>query len=105
MEKDLNVERLFEIYGGLLTDRQREITEMFYALDLSLGEIAEIKSTSRQAVADALKKSRKTLASFEEKLSLFKKRDETEKIIEKLSALGGEAAIAAVRLKEISEGK
>ena len=39
---------LLEIYGGLLTEKHRDVAEAYYSLDLSLGEIAEENGVSRQ---------------------------------------------------------
>lgn len=41
---------LFEIYGTLLTDKERETFKDHYCEDLSLSEIADNKSISRAAV-------------------------------------------------------
>ncbi len=66
--KDLKYLQLWDAYGPLLTDVQREICEKYYMYDLSLSEIAEEKGISRQAVSDALKTSRELLDFYEEKL-------------------------------------
>ena len=46
---------LYDFYGSLLTDRQREVMELYYGENLSLSEIAAEFSISRQGVHDALK--------------------------------------------------
>ena len=66
--KDLKYLQLWDTYGGLLTDTQRELCELYYICDLSLSEIAEQKGISKQAVSDTLKKSRELLDFYEEKL-------------------------------------
>ena len=66
--KDLKYLQLWDCYGGLLTDTQREVCELYYMCDLSLAEIAEQKGTSRQSVSETLKKSRELLDYYEEKL-------------------------------------
>ena len=66
--KDLNDVQLFDLYGALLTETQREICESYYLYDLSLSEIAEEKNITKQAVSDALKTSRELLDAYEEKL-------------------------------------
>ncbi len=66
--KDLRYLQLWDAYGPLLTDSQREICEKYYMYDLSLSEIAEEKGISKQAVSDALKTSRELLDFYEEKL-------------------------------------
>ncbi len=81
LEKLENVNLLFDFYGILLTDRQREIMELYYREDFSLGEIASKYKISRQAVYDALKRSEKTLKKYEKKLKLLDKHDaEKQKI-------------------------
>ena len=72
--KDFNVYALYAIYGELLTENQRAVVEDYFGLDLSLGEIAEMKGISRQAVKDALDKAEKLLYDYESKLKLYSKR-------------------------------
>lgn len=66
--KDFKYLQLWDLYGGLLTDNQREICNLYYGFDLSLSEIAEQKGVSKQSVSEVLKKSRELLDGFEEKL-------------------------------------
>lgn len=68
--KDMFVSRLWDIYAPLLTPHQREITDLYFNYDLSLGEIAEQKGVSRQSVSDCLAKSRRLLEAYEEKLGV-----------------------------------
>lgn len=66
--KDLKYLRLFDVYGALLTEHQREVCELYYMCDLSLTEIAQEKGISKQSVSDTLAKSRSFLDEYEEKL-------------------------------------
>ena len=66
--KDLSYLKLFDAYGKLLTEHQRELCELYYMCDLSLTEIAEQKGVSKQSVSDTLAKSRALLDAYEEKL-------------------------------------
>ncbi len=66
--KDLKYLQLFDAYGPLLTEHQRELCELYYMCDLSLTEIAEQKGVSKQSVSDTLAKSRALLDAYEEKL-------------------------------------
>ena len=52
---------LYDFYGSLLTDRQREVMELYYGENLSLSEIAAEFSISRQGVHDALKNAGRAL--------------------------------------------
>lgn len=61
---------LYDFYGGLLTDRQREVMKLYHEENLSLAEIGEEFSISRQAVYDALKNAEKSLKQYEETLGL-----------------------------------
>ena len=76
MKDDLHFLRLWDLYSPLLTATQREITDLYFNYDLSLGEIAEQKGVSRQSVSDCLNKCRKQLEGYEEKLSFLKALDE-----------------------------
>lgn len=65
MEKNIELTFLYDIYGKLLTDKQKEIFELYYLSDLSLREIAENKQISYQAVRDSIKSSENMLKEFE----------------------------------------
>ena len=59
---------LFDFYGELLTDRQKEFFDLYYNEDLSLSEIAENEGISRQGVRDGIKRGEQILQEMEEKL-------------------------------------
>jgi len=73
MDKDLSLIALFGLYGSLLTEHQRDLFNLYYECDLSLGEIAEIHGISRQSVNDALKKARDVLTDTESKLGFLRR--------------------------------
>lgn len=62
---------LLDFYGQLLTDRQREVLDLHYNSDLSLGEIAEELNISRQAAHDSIRKGKAILTGYEERLGLI----------------------------------
>ncbi|MCI9614936.1 YlxM family DNA-binding protein [Lachnospiraceae bacterium 62-26] len=64
---------LFDFYGELLTEHQKEIYERFITEDLSLGEIAEEAGISRQGVHDLVRRCNQALKGYEEKLHLVEK--------------------------------
>ncbi len=60
--------KLWDLYQPLLTPTQREITDLYFNLDLTAAEIAEQKGVSRQAVSECLKTCKQQLADLEDKL-------------------------------------
>ena len=64
---------LFDTYGGMLTDKQRECFDMRHNQDLSLGEIAEELGVSRQAVNDNLTRTEALLRRMEENIGCVKR--------------------------------
>ena len=73
MEEILEQALLYDFYGELLTEHQKEIYEQFVLEDLSLGEIARDAGISRQGVHDLIKRCNKTLQGYEDKLHLVEK--------------------------------
>lgn len=71
IEKVTRIGDLFDLYGSLLTDRQREMVELHYFDDWSLAEIAEQQHVSRQAVHDNLRRAEEQLESYEAALGLL----------------------------------
>ena len=82
---------LFDTYGGMLTDKQRECFDMRYNQDLSLGEIAQMLGVSRQAVNDNLKKTEALLRRMEENIGSVKRdmliRSAVEEILAAVAVL------------------
>ena len=68
--KDMKVDYLLDFYGSLLSDKQREILEMYYQEDMSLAEIASVTDMTRQGVHDNIRRGEKEIISLEEKLKL-----------------------------------
>lgn len=73
MAKDLSVIILLDVYGQLLTERQRFAIDLYYNEDLSLAEIAEEIDISRQGVRESIKQGEKHLAEYEETLGLVRR--------------------------------
>ncbi len=87
----LQVIRLFDAYGRLLTARQQRMVRLYYLDDLSLGEIAEQFEITRQAVFDSLKRSISELERLEEILQLLEHRQQAvrwqHQVTDRLDAL------------------
>lgn len=64
---------LFDFYGDLLTERQREFYDLYYNEDLSLGEIAENYGISRQGVRDVIVRAEATMTEIEDKTHLIRR--------------------------------
>ena len=82
---------LFDTYGGMLTDKQKECFDMRYNQDLSLGEIAEELGVSRQAVNDNLTRTEALLRRMEENIGSVKRdmqmRSAIQEILEAATVL------------------
>lgn len=82
---------LLDLYGDLLTDKQRECYDLHCNEDLSLSEIAEQLSISRQGVWDNIRRAEASLRQIEEKTGLIRRftqnQEARERLREKLAAL------------------
>ena len=92
-EKDMRLALLLDYYGDLLSERKREIMEMYYCEDLSLSEIAENTGISRQGVRESIKKSENELFMLESKLHLA----------QRFEALRRRCAYEAVQIESAAE--
>lgn len=95
--KDLSISVLFDYYGDALSDKQKEIFDAYYNLDLSLSEIAENMGITRQGVRDFIKRTEQQLLEFEEKLGFSKKCSELKTAAERLKTEDAEV----LKLKEL----
>lgn len=87
---------LYDFYGELLTQRQKEVMELYNEENLSLAEIAEEFGISRQGVHDALHKAQKALEEYERKLGLVERFSATREAIGNISAeIDGAISMAA----------
>lgn len=80
---------LFDFYGELLKENQKQVYEDYILNDLSLSEIAEQQGISRQGVHDIVKRCSNQLMKYEEKLHLIEKFESTKQNV--------------CRIKELSE--
>lgn len=84
MEKIVEQSLLYDFYGDLLTEHQKDIYEGYVLENLSLAELAESSGISRQGVHDLIKRVENALQDYEKKLHLVEKflniKDEVQKI-------------------------
>lgn len=73
MEKIVEQGILYDFYGELLTEHQRQIYEDAVYNDMSLSELADVYGISRQGIHDLLRRCDKTLLTYEQKLHLVER--------------------------------
>ena len=74
-EQRMRLGRLFDIYGSLLTAKQRTCLSLYFYDDLSLSEISDELGVSRQAVHDLLKRVEQLLERYEASLGVLAKEE------------------------------
>ncbi|MBQ3104889.1 MAG: DNA-binding protein [Lachnospiraceae bacterium] len=87
MEKIVKQGLLYDFYGELLTERQKQIYEDAVFSDMSLSELSDEYGISRQGVHDLLKRCDKTLAEYEAKLGLIARFQKIREKIEMIQRL------------------
>lgn len=87
MEKIVKQALLYDFYGELLTEHQKQVYEDVILNDYSFTEVAEERGISRQGVHDLIKRCNKTLEEYEEKLKLVEKFLTTKQMIAQIDAL------------------
>ena len=75
---------LFDFFGDMLTERQKEVYDLYYNEDLSLSEISENLGISRQGVRDLIVRSERSLSELEEKTGIIKRFEALRVHAEKL---------------------
>ena len=101
MERLYELTRLYDLYGGLLTGKQRECLHLHIAEDFSLAEIGEELGITRQAAHDNIRRAERALTEMEETLGLLARQQAQEQaltaICAELRALREPIACADVR--------
>ena len=85
MEEVIYLNELYDFYGSLLTDKQRDYFENYYFNNLSLGEMAENYGVSRNAIHKQLKIVEERLKYYEENLELLEKSKNAEELVQKIN--------------------
>ena len=84
MDKQDKLILLFDYYGDLLSDSQKNYFESYYFDNLSLSEIGENYNVSRNAVSKDLKLATEKLNNFEDKLKIIARDDKLRKLASKI---------------------
>ena len=98
MEDLARTAMLFDFYGELLNEHQRQIYEAYTMEDLSLAEISAEYGISRQAVSTMISRCRKALDGYEERLHLVAK-------FESIKSAVGEISVIAGKIEDPEAGK
>ncbi len=77
---------LFDFYGDLLTERQREFYDLYYNEDLSLAEIAENYGISRQGVRDVIVRAEAAMTEIEDKTHIIRRFQQSRSAIAAIDA-------------------
>lgn len=111
MDEILKQALLYDFYGELLNDHQKEIYEQFVLEDLSLSEIAQDAGISRQGVHDLVKRCQKTLQGYEARLHLVEKflniKEQVREIgfvLDEYESSGQPAREMIEKIRRISDG-
>lgn len=83
-EEYIHYNKLFDLYGNLLNEREKEIFTLFYEEDLSLQEIASVRGVSKSAIGSAITTINKKLDAYENKLGFLKKISLLDTLVEKI---------------------
>ena len=75
---------LFDFYGELLTDKQKEYYDLHYNEDLSLAEIAESEGITRQGVWDIIRRAEDSLRRYEKKTGLVARFADQRRSVERM---------------------
>ena len=103
LEKRVELSKLFDFYGCLLKDNQREIFEDYVFNDYSITEIAAEHGLSRQGIFDTVKRCSKALTEYDEKLGLIDKFEKTKEIVSKVNELAiGKDPSAFERIEQLT---
>ena len=78
MERLYELARLYDLYGGLLTGKQRECLRLHIAEDFSLAEIGEELGITRQAAHDNIRRAERALTEMEETLGFLARQQAQE---------------------------
>ncbi len=86
---------LFDFYGDVLTDRQKEFYDLYYNEDLSLGEIAENYGITRQGVRDVIVRAEAAMTEVEDKTHLIRRFHQMQAQLDAMAAAADKLLSAA----------
>lgn len=105
MEKRVELSLLYDFYGELLKENQKQIFEDYALNDYSLTEIADEHGVSRQGIHDTVKRCTRQLEDYEEKLHLIARFQQAGEIVQQIQSLteGEDPKEALQEIRKLSE--
>ncbi len=103
MEKIVEQGLLYDFYGELLTEHQREVYEDAVLQDMSLSELAQEHSISRQGVHDLIKRCDRQLKAYEEKLGLMERFSRIKAMVEEIESRTSQKEIRELAAQILEE--
>ena len=97
MDDNVKFALLLDLYGPLLTQKQRRMLSLRVEEDFSLTEIAQMEDVSRQAVSELIVKAENSLNRYEEKLRFLEREERKRKILFRVLALMEEGKTGEAR--------
>jgi len=86
-DETLQMTMLFDFFGDLLTEKQREYFDLYHNEDLSLSEIAEKAGISRQGVHDIITRAEGLLVETEQKTGVVQRWIDTRNGLERAESI------------------
>lgn len=81
---------LYDFYGEVLTQRQKEFYDLYYNEDLSLSEIAENNGITRQGVRDVIVRAEAIMTELEDKTGLIRRFHKMSAQLSQIKRCAGE---------------
>ena len=88
LKKSIEIGNVYSFYKNILTEKQRNIFESYYFLDIGLTEISQNLCVTKQTVLDTLKKTERNLIEIDEKLKLTKIFSKQKLLVEEIKKSG-----------------
>lgn len=90
IENEIQFCILLDFYGDMLTEKQRDVIDLYYNEDLSLSEIAEHENITRQGVRDSIKRGEQTMLELEEKFHLVERSKKYDAVISEVAKIAAD---------------
>ena len=101
LAEKLSTIKQLDVYGNMLTTKQKETLEGYLLYDITLTELASLHNTSRQAIFDTIQKTIKSLTEFEKKLGVVARNEKILQEIEKIDCSDEKTKYTLNKIKDL----